>query len=99
MLLIFATLIGPILFFLLVWVIASAYRLYFPEEPMPFEEDPVILRKKATSQGKNIPVGVREIRADQRYQRRNTSRTYHYAWGGSDGFPDTWRENLWLRRN
>jgi len=100
MLLLFATLIGPILFFLFVWVVATAYRLYFPEQPLPYEKDPVVVREKATSQGESVPVGVREIRADQRRnQRRRAPASYHYAWGGSDGFPDAWQEDLWRRRN
>jgi hypothetical protein len=100
MLLLFATLIGPILFFLFVWVVATAYRLYFPEQPLPYEKDPVVIREKATAQGESVPVGVREIRADQRRnQRHKTPESYHYAWGGSDGFPEAWQEDLWRRRN
>ncbi len=102
MLALLALLIGPILFFLLTWVVATVYRLYFPEHPLPFEEDPVVLREEATSRGNSIPVGVREIRADQRRKRRQGvphMPDYHYAWGGSDGFPEAWRDDLWQRRN
>lgn len=101
MLLLLATLVGPILFFLLAWVVATVYRLYFPEHPLPFEKDPVVLREKATASGESIPVGVREIRADQRRNRRQRAQTpaYTYAWGGSDGFPEDWRDDLWRRRN
>jgi hypothetical protein len=102
MLLFFAAIVGPILVFLLTWVVATVYRLYFPEEVASFDKDPVMLRERARQEGRALPVGVREIRADQRRQRRLErahNRAYHYAWGGSDGFPESWRENLWQRRN
>jgi hypothetical protein len=102
MFLLFVTILGPILVFLLTWVAATVYRLYFPEEPLPFEKDPIVLRERATNAGESIPVGVREIRADQRRKRRKATITrvdYHYAWGGSDGFPEAWHEDLWRRRN
>lgn len=96
----FLLLIGPVLFLLLLWVGATVYRLYHPEHPLPFEEDPVVKRERATAEGTPIPVGVREIRADQRrtYRQSDTGE-YHYAWGGSDGIPESWHQQLWNRRN
>jgi hypothetical protein len=103
MLVLLVILLGPILFFLATWGIATVYRLYFPEHPLPFEQDPVIIRERAAAQGESMPVGVREIRADQRRAQRQgrapSNTTYHYAWGGSDGFPEAWYEDLWRRRN
>jgi len=101
MLLLFATLIGPILFFLLIWVVATVYRLYHPERPLPFEESPVFMREQMTAEGENIPVGVREIREDQRRHRRQRDVTpsYHYHEWGPSGIPEAWHEDLWRRRN
>lgn len=97
----FLVLVGPILVFLIIWVGATVYRLYYPEHPLPFEGDPVVKRQRAASKGKSVPVGVREIRADQRRERRQEDVTvYNYAWGGSDeGVPESWKEDLWRRRN
>lgn len=96
----FFVLIGPILVFLMIWVGATVYRLYYPERPLPFEEESVVQRERATMEGKSVPVGVREIRADQRRARRQEDVTiYNYAWGGSEGVPEEWREDLWRRRN
>ncbi len=96
----FLVLVGPILVFLFVWVGATVYRLYYPDLPLPFEESSVIQREEATSRGECVPVGVREIRADQRRQRREEDVTiYNYAWGASEGVPESWREDLWQRRN
>jgi hypothetical protein len=96
----FFVLVGPILVFLLIWVGATVYRLYFPEHPLPFENDPVVQRERATKRGESVPVGVREIRAHQRRERRQEDVTvYNYAWGGSEGVPEEWREELWRRRN
>lgn len=98
--LLFVVLVGPVFFLLLIWVGATVYRLYNPEQPLPFEEDPVVKRERATAEGTPMPVGVREIRADQRRSNRQSSRNeYHYAWGGSDGVPDSWYDELWRRRN
>lgn len=98
--LLFAVLVGPILVILLLWGAATAYRLYNPEHPLPFEEDAVVEREQATARGKHVTVGVREIRADQRRSQRQSDTTdYRYAWGRSDGFPERWRDDLWQRRN
>lgn len=102
MFLLLATIVGPIVFFLLTWVVATVYRLYFPEEPMLFENDPVVIRERATQSGNSVPVGIREIRADQRRHRRLQAEQIayqYYTWGGSAGFPEEWREDVWVRRN
>jgi hypothetical protein len=102
MLLLFATIVGPIFFFLLAWVVATVYRLYFPERPLPFEKDPIVVRERATASGRSLPVGVREIRADQRRRNRQHEPQVEYEyrpWSGPESFPEEWREDLWLRRN
>ncbi|WP_051141312.1 hypothetical protein [Salisaeta longa] len=101
MVLLLATIVGPIALFLMAWVVATAYRLYFPEEPQPYHQHPVMIRERARAAGRAVPVGVREIQADQRYKRRREEAVvqYHYAWDSSDGFPEAWREELWARRN
>jgi len=96
----FFVLIGPVLVFLIIWVGATVYRIYYPELPLPFEQDSVVQRERASLEGKSVPVGVREIRADQRRERRQENVTvYNYAWGGSEGLPEEWHEDLWRRRN
>lgn len=96
----FFVLVGPILVFLLIWAGATVYRLYFPEYPLPFNQSAVVKREQATTDGQCVPVGVREIREDQRRERRQEDVTiYNYAWGTSEGVPDAWREDLWQRRN
>lgn len=100
MFLLFATLIGPILLFLLTWVVATVYRLYFPERPLPFRHDPVVQREKAAAAGEAVPVGLREIRADQRRTHRQRDDEYRYVAGSlSNGLPEAWEEDLWRRRN
>jgi len=96
----FFVLVGPILVFLMIWAGAAVYRLYYPEYPLPFGDHDVVKRAEATSQGERVPVGVREIRADQRRERRQENVTiYNYAWGASEGVPESWKEDLWKRRN
>jgi hypothetical protein len=96
----FFVLIGPILVFLVIWAAAAVYRLYFPERALPFVQDHVVGRTDAASGGEYVPVGVREIRARQRREQRQEDVTiYNYAWGASEGVPDSWKEDLWHRRN
>lgn len=99
MYLLFAGLVGAAFFVLLVWAGGMVYRLYNPEHPRPFEEHPVVQRERATARGERVPVGVREIRADQRRKRRNGNSRGGYVWGRSEGIPAAWREDLWIRRN
>ncbi|MES3629874.1 MAG: hypothetical protein PPP56_06885 [Longimonas sp.] len=97
----FIALVGPILFFLLTWVLATAYRLYFPEKPLSFEGDSIVLWDERAHEEKSVPVGAQDIRERQRRSQylRKTSPDYRYAWGDSDGFPEAWRENIRMRRN
>lgn len=98
----FALLAAPMLFFLLVWVAVTAYRLYFPEKALPFDQDVMVRRWRMTAVGQNLPVGVREIRQEQRERLQATSPTssYHYADGYSlEGLPEYWMEDLYVRRN
>ena len=90
----------PIGFTLLTWVLVTAYQLVFPEEPRPYEGDPVTLRHQAAAMGAFVPVGTREIREDQRsYFREQAFPAYDYAYGQSEGMPEIWMEDLWRRRN
>jgi len=96
----FFVLVGPILVFLVIWAAAAAYRLYFPERAVPFAQSDTVWRAEATAEGEYVPVGVREIRARQRRERRQEDVTiYNYAWGASKGVPEAWKEDLWHRRN
>ena len=97
----FAIIAAPFLFFMVVWAIVTAYRIYIPEQVMPLERDPFILRQRAATEGVPVPVGAREIREDQQLRQRNAFvAPYHYAWGCSErGVPEAWVEDVWLRRN
>jgi len=96
----FLVVVGPVLVILVVWVGATVYRLYNPERPRPFEDDPVLERAQSSADGHPVPVGVREIRADQRRSRRQSDAgMYRYARGRSKGVPEAWQRALWQRRN
>ena len=98
--LIFFIIAVPILFFMLTWTLVTAGRLLFPERPAPPTRDPVVVRQKATAEGVFVPVGVREIREDQRHERQvHPAPPYLYAFGASEGLPELWRQDLWRRRN
>ena len=90
----------PILFFMLTWVAVTACRILFPPEESEVDQDPGRIRHIATKKGYSIPVGVREIREDQRYFTEQINHTtYHYEYGDSEGLPMGWYEELVNRRN
>lgn len=99
MYLLFVGLVGVTFFALLVWAGTMVYRLYHPERARPFDEHPVVQREKAAARGERVSVGVREIRADRRRERRKEEPRRHYAWGRSEDIPEAWRQDLWRRRN
>lgn len=95
-----ALVVAPVLFVMFMWLFATAYRIYFPEDPMPFYEEAVAERERLRTSGKYVSVGVREIREDQRrLHRHRTDVSYQYAASVSEGFPPGWMDDLWQRRN
>lgn len=100
--LLFVIVIAPVLFFLFIWVAVTTYRLYFPERAASFEHRRAARwQRQKEMLGEEAPVGLREIRENQRrYFREHVEASYHYAGGGgSGGFPSDWMEDLWRRRN
>jgi len=99
--LILAIIAAPLLFFVLTWTVVTAYRVFFPEQPLPFEKDPIVVREQQAAAGARVPVGVREIREDQRaYRVQYLDRVpYHYEEGHSVGVPQAWLDDVELRRN
>lgn len=90
----------PILFFMLTWVAVTSCKILFPSDESEVEQDPGHIRQVAARQGYSIPVGVREIREDQRYFTQQVDQTtYHYEQGDSEGLPMVWYEELANRRN
>lgn len=91
----FLLLVAPLFFFLLTWVVATVYRLYFPEQPLPLQISRVHLRHQRTAE--QVSVGAREIREDQR--REDAPVEYHYPGFPSGQFPEDWVRDLYQRRN
>jgi len=92
---IFAVVAVPIFFFMLTWVIVTVYRICFPEEPLSFEQDPLLVRHQAHA-GAGVLVGARDIHQDQQ---RRPYKAAAYTYGNSDGLPEVWVADLWQRRN
>ncbi len=99
MLVLFIVFAVPVLFLLFVWGAATAYRIYFPERAIPFYEGRIVRRERQAAAGRHMPVGVREIREDQRRQLRQREAAYHYTSSVSEGLPSDWMDDLWRRRN
>lgn len=99
MFLLFVGLVGCTFFVLLVWAGTMVYRLYNPEQPLPFEVRPVMHRERVRTEANPEPVGVRKIRADRRRELRRGGLDVDYEWGQTDGIPESWHRDLWHRRN
>ncbi len=98
--LIFLVVAIPILFCTITWVIATAYRLYFPEKPLPLEKELSFVSHIApSSSALPVPIGVREIKEDERRRRLNQSACYRFTNGMSNGVPSDWLDDVWRRRN
>jgi len=96
---IFFILVGPIFVVLLVWVGATVYRLYRPQRPYPYGKSSMENRENAKAEGRAIPVGVREIRAERRHRRKDAETEYEYVWGRSEGLPESWEHDVQRRCN
>lgn len=99
--LIFIIVAVPIVFCMLTWVAATAYRLYFPEKPLPLETQLSFVSKgQPSTPDLALPVGVREIKEDQqRWQRNEAISSYHFSCGISNGLPSCWLDDVWRRSN
>lgn len=100
MYLVFVLVAAPLFFFVMTWTAVTVYRIWFPEEPLPPERDPLIMREVARRAGESMPVGAREIREDQRRHRRVGAGTA-YQWVGAPRaqVPEAWAEDVYQRRN
>lgn len=98
--LIFLLVAVPVAFCMLTWVVATIYRLYFPETsigsaPARIVRLPPRLRPTNMAEA----VGVREIKENQRRQFGSSVARYSYANGFSNGVPNDWVDDVWRRRN
>lgn len=100
MYLLFAFVALPTIFCMLVWVVVTVRRLCFPARPVRYRARPVLLRRHEQAVGEVVPVGVREIRENQRRaQAEHPYVRYYYTGGYSHGVPAAWLDDLWQRRN
>jgi hypothetical protein len=97
--LIFVLIGVPVVFCVLTYLVATAYRIYVPEKLTPIDE-PVELLSRREARTERVLVGIREIKEDQR--RLSTIRatsSYTFSNGLSSGLPSDWIEEVRRRRN
>lgn len=99
--LIFLIVAIPILFCMITWVAATAYRLYFPEKPLPLERELAFISRldSAPKSDLPVPIGVRQIKENERRRRSVRAERYDFDRGISNGLPSDWLDDLWQRRN
>ncbi len=86
----------PVLFFMLVWAVVTAGRILFPERPLPFDRE-FSLRGWTMRPRHRALVHVAAPRATT--MPHVAQAVYHFEEGHSDGLPEVWVDDLWLRRN
>ena len=89
----------PVILLVMVWASVSAFRLLFPERPLPLLPNAVLLREAARQRGEAVPVNAIEIREDIRRAKHETLVTYQYAGTATAHVPELWVDDLQRRRN
>lgn len=97
--LIFVLVAAPVVFCALIWLVATVYRLYFPEPVETLRDISVHISPAVGTFDTVAAVGVREIKAIQRREFDRSECRYAYARGLSTGLPADWIDELWRRRN
>lgn len=98
--LIFLLVAVPIAFCMMTWVVATVYRLYFPEQTIMHEPDrPMQFAPRLRPLDTVVAVGVREIKENQRRQFSSSASHYSFSNGYSNGVPTDWVDDVWRRRN
>lgn len=97
--LIFILVAAPVVFCALTWLVATVYRLYFPDPietlgDLPIQVSPAVEAFDAVAE-----VGLNEIKAIQRREPDRPACRYAYARGFSTGLPPDWIDEMWRRRN
>jgi len=90
----------PVIFCVLTYLVATAYRVYFPEKEMPAEEPAEAAPRRRFRKDEPVTVGVREIKEDQRRMSATPARSfYSFSNGLSNGLPADWMDEVRRRRN
>ena len=85
---------------MLTWLVATAYRIYFPEKPLPLEKKVEPFLQRPIKSQEPVSIGAREIKENQRRTRQvRVDSLYSYTPGFSSGVPTDWLEQMWRRRN
>ncbi len=89
----------PVILLLAVWAGVTAFRILFPDEPLPFAPAP----QRRVGHGEGVPVRLRDIVENERARQAvaATERTEPAPDGSRPAKPRPHPlfEDLWLRRN
>ncbi|MDX1739707.1 MAG: hypothetical protein R3178_00370 [Rhodothermales bacterium] len=100
MLVVFAAVGVVLLACLLTWAVVISLKIWERDDPVALRRESVLVRREAAQAGLVIPVGAREIREDQQYgEESHALLMYEYGPFGSSGIPNSWHDDLWIRRN
>lgn len=93
-------LFASILLVVVLWAVVCLCRICFPDRPAPLTNNPVEVRRELTEKGEAVPVGVHEIREDQRYLHTHRQvAEYSYERDVYANLPAAWWDDLRQRCN
>ncbi len=88
----------PAILLMSVWAGVTAFRILFPDDPLPL--DPAARRRRRTARGESVPVRLRDIIEDER-ARQSVAGAERVVLRPGSPSPRTHPmfDDLWLRRN
>ena len=92
---------GSIGMLVLMWTIVYIIQFFRPDGPLPLHRDPDLVRRIQLKAGMESRVRFSDIRS---LEKRRViigleDDDYHFEEGYSSGWPDTWVEDVYRRRN
>lgn len=94
---IFIAAVLPPLIVIMAWAAITAIRICIPERRTPSVQHRIWIRQQMEEARESTPVGVSEIRENQRRLLRKVQQAYSLS--GARRVVDIWADDLWTRRN
>lgn len=94
----------PVIFGVAVWALVTAFRILYPERPLPKPPAPRWRRREQAEPWRSARVGFREIHDEMQGHARRVTLPYRLdrqrqRVGMKGGVPERWLDDIFERRN
>ena len=89
----------PVMFCMVSWVLFTASRLFTIEDSQGLEHSAYALRKRSRMKGATVSVSSRSAADDRYIMLLPSVNAYKFRDQESNGIPNLWHDDIWLRRN